>query len=135
MRAATPVAARGEAVGAPHEGEVPLGAGLARLRQRLLARPRETPATVDARLRAIGASLAALGSRSGRAMAIADDHDSGWIVLRAGQALLASPVVEFSGVPGTAAISIAGGPPPAPGQRIPPGQPALPHAVPASGRP
>jgi enediyne polyketide synthase len=142
VRAAAPVAARWAAVGFPQDGDGPPGPGLAQLRQQLLARPHETPASVDARLRAVSESLAALdgqggqGSQAGQAMAIADDYDNGWIVLRSGRMLLASAVVEINGVPGTAAVSIAGTLPPAgPDGGPAPGQPSRAQPIPAKGRP
>ena len=120
VQAAVPVAARWEPVGFGPDSDWPTGPAFRHLGKHLLTGRRETPDTVTARLRAVHASLAALGAQDQPA-AIAADHDSGWIVIQAGRVLAATAVVEISGVPGLVAVAIAGT---APAPRAQPRAPA-----------
>jgi enediyne polyketide synthase len=123
-----------------HDQPTPvMAAAYARLRGELA----EPPATLAARLHAIGACLTAAGMPEDEPLSCEWTTSEGWAVVTAGAATVACTIVEVSGVASPVAIAILTGPQPAanprdamatpraadasrhaPGRRMPAAQPA-----------
>jgi enediyne polyketide synthase len=127
VSAGVPVACGWNVVEPGHRHDQP-SAGLARVYAQLRGQLAEPPATLAARLRAIGDCLAAAsppggettagettagGPRSGGPLTCERTTSDGWVLLQAGAASIACTVVDVSGVAGQVAIAVLTGQRPA----------------------
>jgi hypothetical protein len=109
--------------GAGYPADVPVpdgpdqanGTSLDGLATRLREFSGELPHTVQARLRAISACLAAAGLGAGAPVTLAEVRDTDWVQVRAGAATVACTVARIDGVPRPVVIALATWPAPARG--------------------